>query len=327
MREVSFRAYYSKRGIDAQATYKAVEAVKTWERHLRSSGKTIGSSNVEDLKTYISKLISEGKNTDDRLLAISRYVYWVKKNDLFVYMAAVLGGRGVYESIGEKLDKVAGKSTRNEVFDGFVTPPLGSPPETYPSCTKALLDRLNVSLPSEIMKEALAGNHHRIPLTAYTEMKKRYDSAETIDEFLVGEHGRLVAELEETMKSGRLWYEQEITPEVVEFVRKDQRIQNGIRQGDVIIKTKIPFDPKRWLEEKDPKMKRYYACHCQLARSAILEGAAKPLSDFCYCSAGYEKYPLEVMLGVPLKVEVLESVLAGDDVCKFAVKIPHEKLK
>jgi len=46
-------------------------------------------------------------------------------------------------------------------------------------------------------------------------MKKRWNTAKTLEEFLAGEHNQLVAELEEAMKSGRLWYEQEITPEVV----------------------------------------------------------------------------------------------------------------
>jgi len=81
------------------------------------------------------------------------------------------------------------------------------------------------------------------------------------------------------------------------------------------------------LTERDPKMKRYYACHCQLARSSILDGDSKELEGFCYCSAGYEKNSLEVVLGLPLEVEVLESVLAGDDVCKFAIKIPIDKIK
>jgi hypothetical protein len=148
-----------------------------------------------------------------------------------------------------------------------------------------------------------------------------------MEEFLLGEHGRLVAELEEVMRSGRLWYEQVITPEVVEYVRGDQTIQNGVLVGDIVLKSKIPFAPDKWLREKDPKMRCYYACHCQLAREAILNDTAVPLATFCYCSAGYEKLPLEVVLGVPLEVEVLESVLAGGERCRFAVKIPREKLK
>ncbi len=94
-----------------------------------------------------------------------------------------------------------------------------------------------------------------------------------------------------------------------------------------MLKSKIPFAPDKWLKEKDPRMRRYYACHCQLAREAILNGTEGPLGTFCYCSAGFEKLPLEVVLGVPLEVEVLESVLAGGEKCRFAVKIPREKLK
>jgi hypothetical protein len=182
-------------------------------------------------------------------------------------------------------------------------------------------------LTPEQVKDVLAGNHHRIPAESLAGAKKRWEEAKTMAEFLKGEHQRLVNELEETMKSGRLWYEQVITPEVVEFVKGDQTIQNGVVKGNKVIKSKIPFDPDRWLREKDPKMKRYYACHCQLAREAILKGEEKPLGTFCYCSAGYEKYPLEIALGVPLKVEVLESVLSGGDRCRFAVTIPKDKMK
>ena len=74
-------------------------------------------------------------------------------------------------------------------------------------------------------------------------------------------------------------------------------------------------------------MRRYYACHCQLAREAILTGSERPLGTFCYCSAGYEKLPLEVVLRTPLEVEVLESVLTGGEKCRFAVKIPRDRLK
>jgi hypothetical protein len=206
-------------------------------------------------------------------------------------------------------------------------PSLGSPPNAYPTCTKELLDRLSASLPLGEVKKVLAGNHHRIPIEHFSEMKKRYEKASTMEEFLTGEHGLLVKELEEVMASGRLWYEQVITPEVVEYVRGDQTIQNGILAGDVVLKSKIPFAPEKWLNEKDKKMRRYYACHCQLAREAILNDTAEPLATFCYCSAGYEKLPLEVILGVPLEVEVLESVLAGGERCRFAIKIPWEQLK
>jgi len=327
LEENEYRRYLRKREMKVEAVEDAVLAVKELEKWLSSRGKTFMSASLGDLRTYIAGIVSGGLNTPDRLLALSRYFWLTKRNDFYSHFAAILGGRGVYNSIGDRLTEVAGEDKRSEVFNGFDEPPLGTAPDAYPACTKELLDRLNASLTPEDVKKVLAGNHHRIPMEAFAEKVKRWEASKTMEEFLAGEHKRLVAELEDAMKSGRLWYEQVITPEVVEYVRGDPTIQNGVLVGDVVLKSKIPFSPDKWLKEKDPKMRRYYACHCQLARDAILNDTAKPLSTFCYCSAGYEKLPLEVVLGVPLEVEVLESVLAGGERCRFAVKIPKDKLK
>ena len=323
MEEKEFRDFLVGRGMKDESLENALAAVREFEQDLRSHGKVFESASLVDLKEYISRLISTGLNTEDRLLTLSRYFWLTKRNAFYTYFAAILGGRGVYSSIGESL----GKGNQSEVLDNFTQPPLGSPPNAYPTCTKELLDRLSASLPPGELKKVLAGNHHRIPIEHFSEMKKRYEKANTMEGFLAGEHGHLVKELEEVMASGRLWYEQVITPEVVDYVRGDQTIQNGILAGDVVLKSKIPFAPEKWLNEKDKKMRRYYACHCQLAREAILNDTAEPLATFCYCSAGYEKLPLEVILGVPLEVEVLESVLAGGERCRFAIKIPRELLK
>ena len=266
MEEKTYREYLLKRGLEGRDVEKAVAAVGEFEHFLAANGKDLKSASLADLKGYISGLISSGANTEDRLVALSRYFWLTKRNDLFSHFAAILGGRGVYTSIGERLRTVAGEENRSKVFDGFEGPPIGSTPDAYPTCTKELLERLETVLPPEQVKVVLAGNHHRIPVEHFAEMIKRYEKAATMEDFLKGEHERLVAELEEAMKSGRLWYEQVITPEVVEYVRGDQTIQNGVLQGDVVLKSKIPFAPDKWLREKDPKMRRYYSCHCQLAR-------------------------------------------------------------
>jgi hypothetical protein len=327
LEENEYRKYLMKRGMKEGAVEDAVAAVKELEEKLREEGKTFESTSLGDLKDYVYELIKGGLNTSERLLALARYFWLIKRNDFYSYFAAILGGQGVYDSIGERLIEVAGKEKYNEVFNGFEEPPLGSASDAYPECTNELLRRLTSNINLKDVKTVLAGNHHKIPVEAFAEMGKRWQASKTMKEFLAGEHKRLVTELEDVMKSGRLWYEQQITPEVVEYVRSDQTIQNGVLGGDIVLKSKIPFNPDKWLKEKDSKMRRYYACHCQLARDAILNDTAEPLGTFCYCSGGYEKLPLEVVLGVPLEVEVLESVLAGDERCRFAVKIPKEKLK
>jgi hypothetical protein len=73
-------------------------------------------------------------------------------------------------------------------------------------------------------------------------------------------------------------------------------------------------------------MKRYYMCHCPLAREAILAGEPEIPMDWCYCSAGYGKVRYDVAFGVETQVEVLESVLGGSDNCRFRIRIPDDAL-
>jgi predicted hydrocarbon binding protein len=44
--------------------------------------------------------------------------------------------------------------------------------------------------------------------------------------------------------------------------------------------------------------------------------------DYCYCGAGFYKGIWEEILGEPVEVEVLESVLQGGDVCRIAIHLP-----
>jgi hypothetical protein len=119
------------------------------------------------------------------------------------------------------------------------------------------------------------------------------------------------------------YFTQEIDEEVLEYVRNTPTCQNGVREGDVITATKIPYMAKKYLHEKDPRMKRYYACHCAWVREAI-KTDMKISPNFCYCSAGFEKRPWDVIFGQPVKAEVLKTVLKGDMTCKFAIHIPKE---
>jgi len=100
----------------------------------------------------------------------------------------------------------------------------------------------------------------------------------------------------------------------------------GVREGDMIYETKIPYMTKKFLHEKDEKMKRYYACHCGCVREGIRSGL-KVSPNFCYCSAGYHKRPWEIIFDQPLKAEVMKTLLKGDLVCRFAIRIPKQFLE
>lgn len=325
--ESEFRKHLESRGLSAENIDSAVSAVVEFEEHLKKRGMSLESVGLNAVKDYVSFLIEEGRNSRDRLVAVARYCSFAKKNDCFIYFTSILGARNVLPDIGERLGAIAGEEVQRRVCEGCELPPLGSPQEGYPMLTKRLVDRMEAELPSETCRKVLTWNYHKVPAETFKGSKERFEKASSIDEYLKGEHQRFVEELTGYMKSGRVWYEQEITPEVVKLVEGNPEIQNGVRHGDRIYVSKIPYAPKQFLAEKDPVMKRYYACHCPLVRTAIRDGAPKISPVFCYCSGGYEKLHFDVIFGEPVEVELLESVLKGDMRCRFAIRIPKGKMK
>lgn len=327
MREKGFRKYLETRKLKPKAIDSSISDVRELEKHLKQNQQTLDSVTSDKLREYISLLIKKGKNSEKTLIAIARYCYYTKKNDLYTYMASTLGATNVLPDVKERLTKIAGEQTSRRVYEGIEFPPLGADQDEYPRLTKTILDRMEAEVPTAKCREVMTWNYHNVPTSVFSESKRRFEQSASINEYLEGEHKRLVSELESCMKKGRLWYEQEITPEVLEFVRNNQEINTGVRRGDRIFKIKIPYSPKQFLQEKDPSMRAYYACHCQLVRTALRDGRPKVSPNFCYCSAGYEKLHFDVIFGQPVEAEVLETLLKGDPRCRFSIKIPKAKMK
>ena len=327
MIETEFQKHLQKRGLSGEDAKSAITAVKDFDAYLEKRKTSLESAGLDVLRDYILLLNKRNRNSEDRLIALTRYYRFARKNDHFIYLVGLFGARNVLPDIGKRLAMIAGETIRNRVFKTFELPPLGAPQEEFVKLTKMIVDGLKTELPSKTCKEVLTWNYHNVPIEAFKEKKERFEKAKCIDTFLKEEHRRFIEELTGYMERKEIWFEQEITPEVLEFVKDNQEIQNGVRHGDKIYVSKIPFAPKQYLTEKDPVMKRFYACHCQLVRTAIRDGKPKISPMFCYCSGGYEKLPYDVIFGEPVQIELLESVLKGDMRCRFAIKIPKSKKK
>ncbi len=321
MNEQAFREFLETRKYTEEQIAAALQTVGEFEAHLATRGHDLASAPIGDLRVFLDALIRDGRNTRERLLDLARYCWHAKRNDFYIYFTAIFGGLGVYDSIAERLESIAGKAVREEVFQDIAMPPLGSPPEAYPPITRRLMERLEQKLSAEQVRTVLTGNNHGIPVESFERHKEWFKELQSLESFLKKVHEEAVAQLEEFHRQGRIWYEQEITPEVIEYVRSNQEILSAVREGDRLYITKIPYAGKEYLREQDPVLKRYYACHCPLARQAILMDDVDVQPDWCYCSAGFEKLKFDVVLEQPLEVEMLESALRGDPRCRFAIKI------
>jgi uncharacterized pyridoxamine 5'-phosphate oxidase family protein len=236
----------------------------------------------------------------------------------------VLDGSEVIDNLSKRLAKELGQELRDYVFNRTEIPQLGINPTEKPQYMRKLVAKLEEKIGTEACAEFL--NHGL--RDRYEESRKpdreKFLKSKNIDEFLQHKRQDFIAELENHFKNGTLFFTQEITKGVLEYVKRDPHIESGVREGDRIIIKKIPHMAKEYLAEKDEKKKRYDYCHCPWVKEAFKE-SDKPLSAvFCNCSAGFYRAYWEIVFDQPVRVDVLESMLKGDNICKFAVHIPRE---
>jgi hypothetical protein len=262
-------------------------------------------------------LIVEGNNTEDNYISLIHYCRFIKNNEMSIALLELVEGGEVGDNLYHRVGKMFGTAIRDEIFNGIGVAKYGTPSPEKPSYMHPVIERL----------EARAGNDaclHDLPDETYLSDREKFRQARDIDAYLLLRKEAFVARLEECQLEGRLFFAQEITGEVLDYVRSDPEMGSGRREGNIIYVTKLPYMIKQYLAEIDPTLRRYYTCHCPWARDAIKNGNVKLAEIFCQCSGGFHKKPFEVIFEQPLKVDVLESVLKGDGRCRFAIHLPEE---
>jgi hypothetical protein len=318
-----FRQFLEKRKLSAEAIESSLAVLRDFEVHLTKRDKDIESANRQDFYDYSACLIKTGRNTVDNYVSILRYAYLKKLNEIIIAGMEVLDGSEVIENFSKRLASEFNQELRDCVFEGIEIPPLGISPKEKPEYTRKLVARLEKKIGTEECVRFL----NRGLRDRYEESRKpdreKFLKSKSVDNFLEQKHKDFIAELETHLKNGTLFFTQEITKEVLEYVKADPYIESGVREGVKIIVKKIPHMAKEYLAEEDAQQKRYYYCHCPWVKEA-LRGSGKPVSSvFCNCSAGFYRAYWEIVFNQPVRVDLLESLLKGDSICKFAVHIPN----
>jgi len=325
--EKGFEGVCVERKLDKKTTEMNIKMVKEFEQFLEKTRRKKDWSNAKtnDLQRFTATLIKNKMNTWDNLLALLRYARFIENREVEVALLEILDGSDVLEKLSDTLKQSVGVSKHKEILEGIELPPLGTSSKDKPRITKKFMERLETKLGEDKCREILLSGPHASPKKHYLPERKKFLESKGIDDFLERRHKEYVDELKKHMKDNTLYFTQEINETVLEYVRNTPSCQNGVREGDIIYVTKIPYMAKEYLREKDLKKKRHYYCHCPWVREAIVSGMKIP-PNFCYCSAGFEKRPWDVIFDQPVKADVVETVLKGDLICKFAIYIPEEYL-
>ena len=328
MDEKGFRSYCTKRNLEEKTIQAHIRVVRDYENLLKGGNgkKDFGSSQPSDMQGFITHLMKNEKNTIDNFAALIRYANFIQKRDMVTFLFGFIEGYGALKKLFETTKQTIGESRRDKIFEGINLPPLGTDPKDKPRIAKRIMERLEATLNEETLKEIMSSGLDVGLKEWYLPMKAKFLKSKNIDDYLKKKHREAVESLEKHLKEKSMFYAQEINEEVIEYVRSNPEIMGGVREGNIIYETKIPYLTKNYLHEKDETMKRYYACHCGWVREAIKSGL-KVSPNFCYCSAGYHKRPWDIIFDQPVKADVLETVLNGSLVCRFAIHIPKQFLE
>ncbi len=164
---------------------------------------------------------------------------------------------------------------------------------------KGAMERLDAAVTDpEARCRIVSGCAHRFPKVFIDEMRQTYQKAGNIDELLTS-------------------------------MRRD-RPNDGLpgsdypkRVGNTIYEAKLPHDSQGYKNAENDLERRISYCFCPTLKAAMRAGEAIS-PTFCNCGAGWFLQKWEGILGKPVKVELIRSVLKGDDLCEVAVHIPPD---
>ena len=216
------------------------------------------------------------------------------------------------KELSDYLDRLTSKKIRQEIILDDLDPDDIYRIEENISWTRGCLERMDHILDEGTMRDVLTSCAHIMPEDRISKMRDFYRRTGDID--AVMEFWQ--ADFLENLKR---WVDP-LQDEWSKVILDEHWGEVGVREGNTIHAIKIPADMKGYFEAKDDIQRRRAYCHCARIRDCIgTEEGMPPI--YCYCGAGFYKSNWERVLERPVRVEVLRSVMQGDDLCQIAIHL------
>lgn len=212
------------------------------------------------------------------------------------------------------LEKIAGETIRLDVMQGSNGLSMESGRQAVIDWSRQAMAQLDALVSEPDRRRIMTGCACHYPKENLREIKEAYQQTGDLHRA----HEQLQAQFE-TMLRNVLHLDDDLIANIVGRGWGSA----GVMNGNTITAIKIPKSGNllEYLQECDPVKKRRLYCHCPRIREVLkTEETLSP--TYCYCGAGFYKGIWEEILGQPVEVEVIESILKGDDVCKIEIRLP-----
>ena len=194
--------------------------------------------------------------------------------------------------LAEGAERVLGSEARQMIMSGVDTINPSSSFTEYVDWIQGAIERLD-ALPIDDEQKCQVVSHcaHVFPQERIDHLREIY------------EHGEFDDVLRE-MYLDEFWYEK------------------PIRRGNVIYMRKNPYNPEGYENATTPAERRKAYCHCSFVHPYLEEIPARLSPTFCFCGAGWYRRLWEGILGQPVKIEHVETLLKGNDQCTLTITLP-----
>lgn len=308
-------AYYNENKLD-----KLSYALKMLSKMEKIIDTNIDNATESDIDFFIKFLIAKKNNTLDVFVIMLRYFKLIDSihivNHISIYTKSYTIVHNIYGRIRDK-----------SVVKNIKMPILGTPIKDYQSFISEFVQTLESRLTEPELKSVLIGNHQGINKLSFKKEKEFYDKAATLKSYLLGLHKRMVKELEESLNEDKLWKNQVITSDIVEYIKENKEINSAVLKKDKLYITKMPYNAEKYLNSTSSIEQRYYACDCIFVRENIINPLLYISPKWCYCSAGSIKQMFEYILDSYLPIDIISSALNKDKICRFVIDLTNIEYK
>jgi hypothetical protein len=324
MQEHPFMEYLKKIGCSDHSIKSSIKVVSEFEFYLKEHHLEFETLSQREIEEYLDYLIERNQDDLDRLIALARYGRHHQQIPLFTAMLSLLDGGEVMGNFRQALNDHIGTQLTDMVFEGILMPTWGTDNRKKARAMGIVMKRLLDNVDKDWWEPILLQCLRDLPDAMYSKQVQLYHQCADIEEYLDKREEQLLDEMRRLNQSGQLYFGQPITNSVLLFLENNDLISRGIIKNGILHIVKIPYMTDAWLHAQSDEEKRYFYCHCPWARESIKSANAIPLvsSSFCACSAGFVKKPFELIYKQPLDIDIVQTVLNGDDVCEFAIHLP-----
>jgi hypothetical protein len=193
------------------------------------------------------------------------------------------------------VERTLGPAARGQVMTGIEQIAPESSLEAYTEWIRGAMDRLDALTADPVEKYRIVSCcAHVFPAERIAHLRAIFQERRNVDDVL------------REMYKDPAWYE------------------DPTRQGNVIHMRKVPYDPQGYENATTPAERRKAYCHCGFVRPYLDEIPSRLSPTFCWCGSGWYKRLWEDILGQPIQIDHLETLIKGHDQCTLRITLPLE---